>query len=48
VKALRTHLGQLLGIARISRTKDQYGKPFKVLFNEQFELQNSEREGADL
>jgi hypothetical protein len=30
VKALRTHLGQLLGIARISKTKEQYEGFFKA------------------
>ncbi|MGA8597653.1 MAG: P63C domain-containing protein [Bryobacteraceae bacterium] len=38
VKALRTHLGQLLGIARISKTQDQYEKYFKELFGDQYEL----------
>ena len=38
VKALRTHLGQLLGIARISRTQHQYEKHFDVLFGDQYEL----------
>lgn len=38
VKALRTHLGQLLGIARISRTQLQYEKHFKILFGEQLEI----------
>jgi hypothetical protein len=35
VKALRTHLGQLLGIARISRNKAEYEGYFKKLFGEQ-------------
>lgn len=38
VKALRTQLGQLLGIARISRTKKQYEEYFQRLFGEQFSL----------
>jgi hypothetical protein len=38
VKALRTQLGQLLGIARISNSKEDYEKYFKKLFGEQFEL----------
>jgi hypothetical protein len=42
VKALRTHLGQLLGIARISRTQQQYEKNFKILFDEQLELSYEE------
>jgi len=35
VKALRTHLGQLLGIARISKTKDEYEGHVNQLFGEQ-------------
>jgi len=35
VKALRTHLGQLLGIARISRTKSEYEGHVEQLFGEQ-------------
>lgn len=38
VKTLRTHLGQLLGIARISRTQKQYEGHFKTLFDEQLEI----------
>ena len=38
VKTLRTHLGQLLGIARISRTQQQYERHFKVLFGDQLEI----------
>jgi len=38
VKALRTQLGQLLGIARISRTKDEYEAHFNTLFGEQYEM----------
>jgi hypothetical protein len=38
VKALRTHLGQLLGIARISPTKREYEKHFQTLFGDQYEL----------
>jgi len=38
VKTLRTHLGQLLGIARISRTKQQYEENFEILFGEQLSL----------
>jgi len=33
VKALRRHLGQLLGIARISKTQEQYEKHFQLLFS---------------
>lgn len=35
IKALRTHLGQLLGIARISRTKEQYEDHVQTLFGDQ-------------
>jgi hypothetical protein len=38
VKALRTQLGQLLGIARISRSKDEYEGYFGRLFGEQLTL----------
>jgi hypothetical protein len=38
VRALRTQLGQLLGIARISRTKEEYESHFKTLFGEQYEM----------
>jgi hypothetical protein len=34
VKALRTHLGQLLGIAKISETKEEYEKYFRRLFGD--------------
>jgi len=44
VKALRTHLGQLLGIARISKTRLQYERNFKTLFGEQFEMFEEESE----
>lgn len=35
VKALRTQLGQLLGIARISKSKDEYEDHFETLFGDQ-------------
>jgi hypothetical protein len=38
VKALRQHLGQLLGIARLSKTREQYEKNFEELFGNQPEL----------
>jgi P63C domain len=38
VKALRTQLGQLLGIARISKSKREYESHFQTLFGEQFIL----------
>jgi hypothetical protein len=38
VKALRTHLGQLLGIARISKSKQEYEDFFERLFGEQLSL----------
>jgi len=37
-RALRTHLGQLLGIARISRSKDEYEKHVRTLFGDQQEF----------
>lgn len=47
VKALRTHLGQLLGIARISRSKQDYEGHFKELFGDQIEFSfPDESEGA--
>ncbi|MFZ0481165.1 MAG: P63C domain-containing protein, partial [Terriglobales bacterium] len=42
VKALRTQLGQLLGIARISKTKGEYERHFKTLFGGQIELFDEE------
>jgi len=38
VKALRTHLGQLLGIAQISEDRDQYEKNVKKVFGAQIEM----------
>jgi hypothetical protein len=38
VKALRTHLGQLLGIARISRTSEEYERHVNQLFGDQPDL----------
>jgi len=38
VKALRTHLGQLLGIAQISRTNREYEKHFRTIFGDQYIL----------
>lgn len=38
VKALRTHLGQLLGIARISKTKEEYEGHVNQLFGNQPDL----------
>jgi hypothetical protein len=38
VKTLRTHLGQLLGIARISKTQEQYEEHFDSLFGDQYGL----------
>jgi hypothetical protein len=46
VKALRTQLGQLLGIARISRSQDEYEGHFQTLFGEQLNL--FERSGSRL
>ncbi len=38
VKALRTQLGQLLGIARVARSKEEYEDFFQRLFGEQLDL----------
>lgn len=38
VKALRQQLGQLLGIARISQSKEEYERHFRTLFGEQLDL----------
>ncbi|MFM9867073.1 P63C domain-containing protein [Achromobacter xylosoxidans] len=38
VKALRMHVGQLLGIAGISRTVDEYEQHVRTLFGDQLEL----------
>jgi hypothetical protein len=38
VKALRQHLGQLLGIAQVSRDKTEYEKHVRRIFGEQQEL----------
>lgn len=38
VKALRTHLGQLLGIARISGDKNEYERHWRKLFGDQPDL----------
>jgi hypothetical protein len=38
VKALRQHLGQLLGIAQVSRNKTEYEKHVRRIFGEQQEL----------
>jgi hypothetical protein len=38
VKTLRTHLGQVLGIARISKTKEEYENHVNTLFGDQLEL----------
>ena len=34
VKALRTHLGQVLGVARIAKTREQYEENIEVLFGD--------------
>ena len=46
VKALRTHLGELLGIARISKSKIEYENHFQTLFGEQFVLFKDESADA--
>jgi hypothetical protein len=38
VKALRTHLGQLLGIAQVSEDREKYERNVKKVFGDQFEL----------
>ena len=38
VKALRTQLGQLLGIARISKSKDEYESFVRQLFGDQLDM----------
>jgi hypothetical protein len=38
VTALRQHLGQLLGIARISKTEKEYEKHFKTLFGADMQI----------
>jgi hypothetical protein len=38
VKALRNQLGQLLGIARISKSRNEYEGHFKMLFGDQLEM----------
>lgn len=38
VKALRNQLGQLLGIARISKSKQEYEGHFRTLFGDQLEM----------
>ena len=43
VKALRTHLGQLLGIAQISRSDREYEKHFQTIFGEQYDLFDEQR-----
>ncbi len=47
VKALRTHLGQLLGIARISKTEKEYEGFFERLFGEQYDLFADEPESKE-
>jgi hypothetical protein len=46
VKALRTHLGQLLSIARIWKTKDRYESNFKILFDERLDLSYDSEDDA--
>jgi hypothetical protein len=38
VKALRQHLGQLLGIAQVSQDKNEYEKHVRKIFGEQQEM----------
>jgi len=39
VKALRTHLGQLLGMAQVSVDREEYEKNVRKVFGEQLELE---------
>ncbi len=39
VKALRTHLGQLLGMAQVSADREEYEKNVRKVFGEQLELE---------
>lgn len=44
VKALRQHLGQVLGVARIAKNRDEYEGYFQRLFGQQpgvFDLENN-------
>ena len=43
VKALRTHLGQLLGIAMVSEDRDQYERHFEKVFSQQLALPLTDR-----
>lgn len=47
VKALRQHLGQLLGIARISATKEEYEAHFNKLFGTQLQFDFSKLEESE-
>lgn len=47
VKALRTHLGQLLGIARISKSRQEYESHFQTLFHEQLMFTFNRGESQD-
>ena len=38
VKALRTHLGQLLGIAQVSQNEDEYERHVRRIFGDQLEM----------
>ncbi len=42
VKALRTHLGQLLGIAQVSRNREEYERHVNNVFGDQYEFDFSE------
>jgi hypothetical protein len=45
VKALRTHLGQLLGIARIAKSQQEYESYFRILFGQQLEMNFGDEAG---
>lgn len=44
VKALRTHLGQLLGIAQISKSKEEYERHVEAVFGNQMQLNLEEHD----
>ena len=47
VKALRQHLGQLLGIAQVSRTQEEYEGHVKRIFGQQYEFDFTAEEAAN-
>jgi hypothetical protein len=47
VKALRQHLGQLLGIAQVSRSQEEYEGHVRRIFGQQFEFDFATEEAAN-